>query len=75
MWACDSLDHLEELAVGHFDVPGHVPGEVYHGDDGLHALQLIPLISLYRQLILVCWREGDMEGEGKWDKGERGAGR
>lgn len=53
MWACDSLDHLEELAVGDFDISGHVPGEVYHGDDGLDALQLIPFITLCCQLILV----------------------
>lgn len=53
----DSLDHLKELVVGHFDVPGHVPGQVNHGNDGFDTLQFVPLVSLHGQLIHVCCRE------------------
>ena len=49
------LDHLKEFVVRHFDVPGHVPGEVDHGNDGLDTLQFIPLVALHRQLVLVGW--------------------
>lgn len=54
----DSLDHLEQLVVGHFDVAGHVPGQVHHGDHGLDALELVPLVALHGQLVLVRWRGG-----------------
>lgn len=49
----DSLDHLEQLVVGHFDVACHVPGEVHHGDHGLDTLELVPLVTLHGQLVLV----------------------
>lgn len=49
----DSLDHLEQLVVGHFDVACHVPGEVHHGNHGLDALELIPFVTLHSQLVLV----------------------
>lgn len=49
----DLLDHLEQLVVGHFNVARHVPGEVHHGNHGLDALELIPLVSLHSQLVLV----------------------
>lgn len=51
-----SLDHLKEPVVRHFDVPGHVPGEMDHGNDGFDALQLVPLVSLHGQFVLVSWR-------------------
>lgn len=54
--ASDSLDHLEQLVVGHFDVACHVPGEVHHGNHGLDALELIPLVTLHGQLVLVGWK-------------------
>lgn len=48
-----SLDHLKELVVRHFDVPGHVPGEVDHGNNGFDALQFVPLVTLHCQLVLM----------------------
>lgn len=62
--AAFSLDHLEELVVGHLDVPRHVPGEVDHGNDGLDALQLVPLVALHRQLVLVGCRQTDRQTDG-----------
>lgn len=53
----DSLYHLKELGVRDFDVPGHIPGQVNHGNDGFYTLQLIPLVSLNCKFILECWRK------------------
>lgn len=50
---CDSLDHLKQLVIGHFDVSGHVPGEVHHGNHGLNTLEFIPLVTLHSKLVLV----------------------
>ena len=47
------LDHLKELVVRHFDVPGHVPGEVDHGNDGFDTLQFVPFVALHCQLVLM----------------------
>lgn len=53
---CYALDHLKQLVVGHFDVACHVPGEVHHGNHGLDALELIPLVTLHSQLVLMGWK-------------------
>lgn len=45
--AVDSLDHLKQLVVGHFDVASHIPGEVHHGNHRLDALELVPLVALH----------------------------
>lgn len=47
------LDHLKKLVIRHFNVPGHVPREVDHGNDGLDALQFVPLVALHCQLVLM----------------------
>lgn len=51
----DSLDHLKELVVRHFNVSGQVPREVNHRNDGFDTLEFVPLIALHCQLVLMCW--------------------
>lgn len=62
----DSLDHLEQLVVRHLDVARHVPGEVHHGNHGLDALQLVPLVALHGQLVLVGWGERERTPVTRW---------
>ena len=54
---------FEELRVGHFDVPGQVPGQVDHGHDTLEALQLVELVALDGQLVLARRQRTDVPGD------------
>lgn len=47
------LDHLKKLVIRHFDVPGQVPREVDHWDDGFDTLQFVPFIALHSQFVLM----------------------
>ena len=48
----NSLNEIEELVIGDFNISSEVPSEMEHWNNRLEPLQFVPLVALKSQLIL-----------------------